>query len=158
MNIEQKDIERFWTKVDKKSDNECWEWKSTILNTGYGQFTIKAINKYSSHRIAYSLYNNEVINITDLILHNCDNRKCCNPYHLRKGTHKENMKDMTNRNRSYKPNGEKHPNCKLTEQDIIDIRAKYIPRKYTQQKLADEYNLSIQHVSDIINKKKWKHI
>ena len=158
MNIEQKDIERFWNNVDKKTDNECWEWKSTILNTGYGQFSIKAIHKYSSHRVAYSLFNNIELTNEQFILNSCDNIPCCNPHHLRIGTHLENMKDMKDRKRTFIPSGEKHPNVKLTEKDVLEIRSKYIPRKYSIYKLAEEYNITYQTVHDIIKRKKWKHI
>jgi len=38
-----------------------------------------------------------------MILHSCDNRKCCNPNHLRAGTGKDNYRDALERNR-LKPN------------------------------------------------------
>lgn len=28
--------ERFWVKVDKKGENECWKWKGAKGNHGYG--------------------------------------------------------------------------------------------------------------------------
>jgi hypothetical protein len=50
--------------------------------------------------------------------------------------------------------GEKNPSAKLTEQDVLDIRASDM----TRQQLADKYGVSYQQINDIINRKKWKHI
>ena len=30
------DKERFWSKVDIKSEEECWEWKDSLHRDGYG--------------------------------------------------------------------------------------------------------------------------
>jgi hypothetical protein len=46
------DSERFWAKVDRRADGECWPWKGTMLNTGYGQFVAQG-RKYMAHRYAY---------------------------------------------------------------------------------------------------------
>ena len=34
------------------------------------------------------------------VLHSCDNKDCCNPDHLRFGTHLENMRDMIKKGRA----------------------------------------------------------
>ena len=54
--------------------------------------------------------------------------------------------------------GIKHPKSKLTEQQVLEIRNKYMPRKYSLTMLANEYNISFQLVSLIINRKIWTHI
>ena len=41
--------ERFWRLVDKKSDEECWEWKGA-LHKGYGRFYYSKGVKIFAHR------------------------------------------------------------------------------------------------------------
>jgi len=47
-------------------------------------------------------------------------------------------------------------NAKLTETQILEIRQ--LKDKHTQTEIGKMYGISFQHVSDIQNKKKWKHI
>ena len=54
MKLSEKDIERFWNKVNIKEPNECWLWKGCIGKDGYGQLwvqgrTMHAILKEASH-------------------------------------------------------------------------------------------------------------
>jgi hypothetical protein len=45
---------------------------------------------------------------------------------------------------------------KLTDKDVKDIKQKYQPKKYSQRKLATEYNVSRTTIADIINEKRYK--
>lgn len=47
-------VERFWEKVDRRSDDECWPWQGTVLSTGYGQFNVDG-RKVMAHRYSYEL-------------------------------------------------------------------------------------------------------
>lgn len=149
-------IKRFWSKVEKKSDNECWEWKGSLLKNGYGKIGYGANSKLLAHRLSFMIHNNKEIEEGKYILHSCDNRKCVNPFHLREGTQQDNMNDKKERNRN--TFGEKNGLSKLTEQQVLEIRNKYIPRKYTLKMLATEYNVSYQSISIIINNKTWTHV
>lgn len=160
--LTEKDILRFWAKVDVKGNlDECWEWQASVnIKNGYGIFGINKKN-YSSHRIVWILENGQIPEDDSYfktlhVLHKCDNPSCCNPHHLFLGTQKDNMKDKSNKNRQL--NGEKHGVHKLTEQQVLEIRQKYIPRIYSQYKLAEEYNISRPQISFIVNNKQWKHI
>jgi hypothetical protein len=55
-------------------------------------------------------------------------------------------------------NGEKNGQHKLTKKQVLEIRAKYVPLKYSQYKLAKEYNVSRYAIVAIVNYKGWKHI
>ena len=45
---------------------------------------------------------------------------------------------------------------KLTHDQAIEIRSKYVPRKYTMMKLAKEYNVSYKTVHQIIKEQTYK--
>lgn len=154
--LSEKDIERFWKHVDKKSKDECWEWNASVSNDGYGNIRIN--NKlYLPHRISWVIHNN-VIPDGLLVCHTCDNRSCVNPSHLFLGTQKENMQDRDKKCRRIALVGEKNGKHRLTEKEVIEIRAKYIPYKYSTYKLAKEYGVSTTAVQCIITYKTWKHV
>jgi hypothetical protein len=144
-----------WERIDKKSENECWEWGGNLRND-YGIIKINQ-KSFSVHRLVYELTYGPISNEL-CVLHKCDNPKCCNPKHLKLGTHKENMMDMSDKNRKFLLSGEKHPCHKLNDIDIIEIRRKYSPYKITQGQLANEYGVSRSLISQIILYNKWKHI
>jgi hypothetical protein len=54
--------------------------------------------------------------------------------------------------------GERNPHAKLTERDVIEIRALYASKVYKQIDLARLYNVSFGSISDIVNRETWKHI
>lgn len=106
------DAERF-AKFVSKTD-ECWLWTGE-LRRGYGLFTIRRTaeqkqRKVYAHRIAYAWHHQVDISRDLFVMHACDNPKCVNPAHLRLGTHKDNMRDMVAKGRSFHPPIQTH--CK----------------------------------------------
>ena len=96
--LSDKDLARFWKKINVKNPKDCWEWiNSTRGSLGYGQFRIGS-RICDAHRIALELKSGP-LKKGRYVCHNCDNPKCCNPHHLFGGTQKENMDDMTNKGR-----------------------------------------------------------
>ncbi len=146
--------ERFWEKVDKKADGECWNWLASKNQEGYGQFKIDG-KMIKAHRVVYELVNGKIEN--DLfVLHKCDNPMCCNPKHLYLGTQQDNMTDMVNNNRHAKLKGENHGRAILTLKQVNEIRELYRSRKCNQKQLSLMYNIYQGNISDIINNKTWK--
>lgn len=90
MEFTEEQSKRFWAKVNKKGDNECWEWIAAKNNKGYGQFRIGGVSK-STHRISYIIHKGEMPDGL-MICHTCNNPTCINPNHLYAGTGKDNMK------------------------------------------------------------------
>ncbi len=166
MELSEKNIKNFWEKIDIKGDDDCWEWTAYKNKNGYGTLNINK-KTYMSHRISWIIENGEIQKDNSYhgmcVCHKCDNPGCQNPKHLFLGTHKDNMDDKVNKNRQGKGidlscPGEKHGMHKLTEQEVLEIRQKYIPRIYTQKQLAEEYGVSQCEISKILNDKIWKHI
>lgn len=51
--------------------------------------------------------------------------------------------------------GEEHPHSKLTVNEVREIRAKYVPRKYPQRRLAKEYGVCKTTISNILHNLIW---
>ena len=92
--ISQKFIDKFWSKVDRKSNDECWEWLGSDNGHEYGRFYAGGGKDnpltYYAHRYSYTLYYGEIPEGLE-IDHLCKNRKCVNPLHLEAVTTKVNV-------------------------------------------------------------------
>jgi hypothetical protein len=72
-------------------------------------------------------------------------------------THSENSKHAYHTGLFHPlPHGVDSPNAKINPDIAEEIRGKFIPRKYSQRKLAKEYGLSKTTVSDILHHKIWR--
>jgi hypothetical protein len=86
-------MDRFWSKVDKSlGGNGCWPWTASTVAQGYGRFRTPE-KTLRAHRVALQL-SGTFVGPADVVMHMCDNPRCCNPAHLRVGTHRENTDDM----------------------------------------------------------------
>ena len=73
-------------------------------------------------------------------------------------TRKQNIQHAFKNGLKENPKGEEHWDAKLTEEQVIEIRNKYVPKIYTQEMLAKEYNVSRSTIKFILNGTIWKHI
>lgn len=92
-----------------------------------------------------------VMHLDNNIRNNCANN-------LQWGTLKMNSQQMIKEGRGNKSKGSDHYLSKLTESQVVEIRKKYIPRKYTLQQLAKEYNVSFSLIGHVIKNRNWKHV
>ena len=145
--------DRFWEKVEKGDEDECWEWKAYRKHSGYGMFRLTDYDMHA-HRAAYIL---EVGDPGDLnVLHHCDNPPCVNPEHLYAGDQSDNNQDAYDRKRR-DVTGENNARSKLTEGDVREIKNR-LKTDETQAEIADEFGITQAHVSEIKLGKKWGHI
>ena len=143
--------ERFWSKVDVGEVDECWEWQASEQGQGYGQFRVNH-KMWLAHRVAWKLTFGPIPEGL-CVLHKCDNRGCCNPYHLFLGTRADNMADAARKGRMHR--GEADGNSKLTQEEVLEIRELYAEGEWTQRELADEFGVRNSHISRIVRRKSW---
>jgi predicted DNA-binding protein YlxM (UPF0122 family) len=78
-------IARFWAKIDKSSENECWLWTKQITRNGYGLLSWESRITHA-HRVSWELHNEKKTEYK--LKHICKNRACCNPSHLEESSEK----------------------------------------------------------------------
>lgn len=83
------DIERLWTKLDRRGDGECWPWLGRITQYGYGLFWVQGHYRHA-HRVVYELLVGAIPDGLQ-IDHLCRVRSCVNPAHMEPVTQRENL-------------------------------------------------------------------
>ncbi len=155
--LDQKVIARFWSKVQKGWNDDCWNWTGSTRGSGAVYGVLKIGRKcIAASRISYFIANGHIDNYLEM-LHTCpngDNTLCVNPRHLRQGTHIDNMRDMRERGRSLV--GEKHRCATLTEEDVLIIRQLIGILKVSE--LAKHFGVNYGVVSQIKHGRTWKHL
>lgn len=161
--LTEQDVQRFHSKVQKDEPDQCWSWTGKPDDDGYGLLKIRRVSEnlckmVKAHRIAYLLANS-----TDpgnlLVLHDCDNRLCCNPSHLSLGTPKKNITDAKSRGRM--AFGERQGGAIFTEAQVLKIRSMYkkLSRKYKlRRRIARVFNCSESAVHKIAYGYTWAHL
>lgn len=119
-------------------------------------------------------------------MHTCDNPPCCNPAHLRLGTIADNTADMVAKGRQARTSGEAHwsrhqpdrvvrgerhyaygkpgrrgldhPNGRLTDDQVREIRRRYAAGGVFQRELAEEYGVSKGHINAVILRRFRSHV
>jgi hypothetical protein len=106
------------------------------------------------HRLIYKMAHGEIPS-TVIVRHLCGNRKCVRLTHLAAGTREDNAADMVMHGTVMR--GEKNPQARLRETDVIDIRR----RRAAGEKLHDiaaDYDITFQTVHDIAARRRWRHV
>jgi len=152
----------FWNKVDIKSIDDCWNWKGSINGSGYGLFSYKDEEKMTrtiqAHRMAYILGNGQITGGLQA-QHLCNNRICCNPFHLELGDNSKNQQYMMTCGRCNKPKGENQGSPKLKADEVGEIlKLRKENPKIHQSEIATRFNISQGMVSCIVNGKWWRHV
>ena len=138
----------------------CKEHTGAINPGGYGVVRHEGKSQLA-HRVAYCEFHGiPIARIKGLaIRHECDNRRCVEPLHLRVGTQADNVHDMMRRKRHrYTPlparSGTAHASAKLDYQKVREIRAAYA-QGAKQRNLDRKYGVSQSLISYVVNNKGW---
>ena len=91
--------------------------------------------------------------------HKNGNRKDFNLDNLKWVTPKENVNHAIDTGLSYHVKGEESGNSKLTERKVLAIRRLHrINPSFNRRGLSRKIGITHQNISDIVNKKSWKHL
>jgi len=171
-------MEQFWSRVERKHETECWPWKLKVNVHGYGQFKFQG-GVYKAHRVAYALTCGGIAWSTKqtgarglLVLHTCDNRRCCNPRHLFLGTQLDNIVDAARKKRM--AHGEGHTNAKLSVEDVAAIKKMaadgqinrrrgrgWFRREYqtlSLRQVGEMYGVSDKTITQLLAGRAWKGV
>ena len=145
----------------------CWPWTAYRRPTGYGGFQVEN-NCERAHRIAWEIMVG-AIPVSMHVLHSCDNPSCVNSKHLFLGTQVDNNADMVKKGRQARGNkngrrthpeatarGERVGRAKLTESDVLAIRA--IGRTVNQRNLGAIYGVNHATVGAVLRRQTWTHL
>jgi hypothetical protein len=154
--------DRFKKYVDVRGADDCWLWTAKSMISGYGVLSLGGARgkKILAHRYAWTRVNGQLPEIDAyhgaVVMHTCDNRLCCNPAHLVVGTQRDNVYDMDKKGRriNRQVSGEKHPNAKLTDDDIRAIRND----KRIHKLIAKDYGVTRANISYIKRGIAWTHV
>jgi hypothetical protein len=137
---------RFWPKVDKRGDTECWPWQAGTFQFGHGLLRDQGRLR-KAHRISWELHFGEIPDGL-CVCHRCDNPPCVNPSHLFLGTQRDNIADRDQKGRTARGDrsgSRLHPEAlrrgeankgggKLTTEQVAAMRQRYTksPISYVQ--------------------------
>ena len=159
---------RFWAKVCTNgpmpkanaiarwpdiANTRCWEWI-----VPFGRYPMLGIGGHdgpakTAGNVAWYLATGEWP--AHQTCHKCDNPACARFSHLFEGTPRENTADCSAKGRRNNPKHAKHWNTKLTECQVLEIRAKRkLGIKLTA--LATHYGVSFQTISKISLGDRWQ--
>jgi hypothetical protein len=161
----------FWSYVEKREEG-CWHWSHTRTKKGYGVVSLYPFGIAQAHRVAYQMTHGPVPD-GQVVLHQCDNRACVNPEHLRVGSQRDNIHDRIAKGRSVyargdqhgshtmperTPRGTQHHLAKFTEEDILEIRRLFDTGMATVSQLSRRFQTGSSHISNIVKRRRWKHL
>lgn len=156
--MDKKHIINFWSKVDIKTPEECWEWTAGKRSEqGYGDFwDPRKKNSTLAHRFIWEYYYGPIGDSKIQVLHSCDNPPCVNMYHLHLGDHKLNMLEKKLRGRCNVIVGSANRLSKLNEEKVLEI--KKLIGTITNEEIAKKFNVRSETIHHIWRRKTWKHV
>lgn len=152
LNREVKDAstveKKFWAKVNKRNDDDCWSWSGSVLPGGYGILFYKDKKpQFRANRLAWFFAYGDIPEGI-FVCHKCDNPNCVNPKHLFLGTPKDNTIDAVSKgrlNNYIHESGDKATRSKIKDNDVLAILASKEPVRNVMAK----YGIAESTVSQI---------
>lgn len=184
INLNQKNIDTFWSKVVTGKTDDCWLWSGSRDAQQYGDIRIgKKLMR--AHRVSWTIRNGQIPNGI-FVLHRCDNPSCVNPSHLFLGTIQDNHADMCKKGRiasgdnhglrihperaatglrngahtkpEQRRHGESHGMAIVTDEIVLAMRSLRSNQNLSYTKIGKQFSLSKASAREAIIGKTWTHI
>jgi hypothetical protein len=140
--IDPLDTIKRWTRID--DDTGCWNWIGTTNGSrGSPRMSIKGRKLYVT-RVVLARVKRVSLRGMD-VRQRCGNRCCVNPDHL-----EAIPREAARR-------GSQHPNAKLTDRQVQEIRFRYAEGERVTD-LALEFHIRRSYLSRIVAGKAWAHL
>lgn len=140
-------LKRFWSKVDKRGDDECWPW-SQLEGRHYGTISI-AGKPCRAHKVSWSIQNNAPFPDGMNGCHKCDNPPCVNPHHIFPGTRRDNFIDCRDKGR--------HAQVKLRHSQVAYIKLA-LSRGLGLRHLARCYGVNLRTIQFVARGETWSDV
>lgn len=140
------------------TESGCWIWTAGIFKErgGYGALCVNR-RAAKAHRVSYEVFRGTAPT-GKLVCHKCDVPSCVNPEHLFLGSYADNNVDKVLKGRAKARSGEAHPKAKLSESDVIRLRADFSAGGMTRRQLAKKYGVGKTAVDQVIFRVTWKNV
>ncbi len=159
----------FWSHVDRTIDG-CWPWQLARDKDGYGLVKYQRRMR-RAHRVAWQLANDAPIPSGLWVLHRCNNPPCQNPAHLYVSNAQANADDReraghTRRGDAHdsrvhperRPRGERQWNARLTDAQVLELRAAYARGEGPARVLAARFGIGRSTAQFILSRRSWRHL
>lgn len=132
----------------------CWEWTGG-RNKGYGVIAVHGSKVRVAHVVAWELHHRTSLPDGMVVRHKCDNPPCVNPAHLLLGTHGDNNRDKSARDRhGHNGQGFKH----LTPDEVRQIRALQEQQGVNMTEIARRFSRSRATIIRVIQRKVFDNV
>lgn len=138
---------RFSKYVAYEPMSGCWLWSGGYAGNGYPHFSYQG-KSYKASRFSYQAHKG-TLKTSEVVRHQCHNPSCVNPFHLEKGTQKDNILDSSRAGRL---------NIKLTDNAVREILSLYKPHVVSLNVLASKFKVAKKNILNIVKGKIYKHI
>lgn len=154
----KKDMQSYFRERVSISDSGCWNWTLHCNEDGYGVVGLRKYRNQRAHRVSYEVFKGPIPDGL-VVMHSCDNPRCCNPEHLSVGTHLDNHTDSRNKNRAsaFWYRGAINPKSVLTDFDVRRIREmRASGRRYKE--ISAEIGCGKTLAVLVATGKRWSHV
>lgn len=134
----------------KSEQDDCIEWPYSKW-FGYGRSSFDGSTTLAHRQVCSLAHGPEPFKLAEAA-HNCGNRGCVNPRHLRWATRQSNNDDIARHGRTN--HGSRNGAAKLTEAQVLQIRAD----NRRDADIAAEFGCRPNTIWAIQNRRLWKHL